>query len=267
MLYARWTAKTTTAYKTEHYKQNLINDDYTPFETEDLSGVTDTLATAVYKTYTGFTKDESNASTQKSGTIEGDGSLVLKLYYTRNTYTVSFASNGGSSVSDLINQKYEAKVIKPNDPTKQGYSFAGWYKEAALTTAWDFASDTVEDMTTLYAKWTADSYSITYTLDGGTNAGSNPATYTIETPTIVLAEPTKPNYTFDGWYASSAFSGSPVTSILNGSTGAKAFYAKWTPTSYTITYDLDGGTNAVTNPASYTIETTTITLDDPTKTH
>ncbi len=267
LLYARWTAKTTTAYKTEHYKQNLNDAGYTLFETENLSGVTDTVATAVYKTYTGFTKDESNASTVASGTIAGNGSLVLKLYYTRNTYTVSFASNGGSSVSDLINQKYEAKVIKPNNPTKQGYSFSGWYKEAALTTAWDFASDTVEADTTLYAKWTADSYSITYTLNGGTNASSNPATYTIETPTITLAEPTKPNYTFDGWYASSAFSGSPVTSILNGSTGVKAFYAKWTPTSYTITYDLDGGTNAALNPGSYTIATPSITLDDPTKTH
>jgi len=266
-LYARWTANATTAYKTQHYKQNLNDAGYTLFETEHLSGVTDTTATAVYKTYTGFTKNSSYVSAVESGTIAGNGSLVLKLYYTRNTYTVSFASNGGSSVSDLTNQPYGATITKPNDPAKQGYTFSGWYKEAGLTTPWTFASDTVQGDTTLYAKWTADSYSITYNLDGGTNAEANPASYTIETADIALASPTKTHYTFEGWYASSTFSGSPVTTIPKGSTGAKTFYAKWTADSYSITYNLDGGTNAGTNPATYTIETATITLAAPTKTH
>ena len=78
-----WTANTTTGYKVQHYLQDLEGEGYTLKETESLTGTTDTTATAVSKTYEGFTFDENNTNNVLSGNIAGDGSLILKVYYSR----------------------------------------------------------------------------------------------------------------------------------------------------------------------------------------
>ena len=108
-------------------------------------------------------------------------------------------------------------------------------------------------------------YVITYHLDGGSNHADNPANYTIETGTITLKDAAKANYMFAGWYASADFSGEKVTQLAKGSSGNKAFWAKWEAVTYTITYHLNGGTNDSYNPANYTVETGTITLKDAAK--
>ncbi len=91
-----FTANGDTAYTVEHYQQNLAGDGYDLVEadTEHLTGKTDTIATANPKTYTGFMLDRTVESTVASGNIAGDGSLVLKLYYTRNSYDVTYAYTG-----------------------------------------------------------------------------------------------------------------------------------------------------------------------------
>jgi uncharacterized repeat protein (TIGR02543 family) len=76
------------------------------------------------------------------------------------TYTVTFNSNGGSTVSSITNVKENEKINKPTDPNRSGYSFDGWYKEAGLTTPWNFANDKVTQNITLYAKWTEESPSV-----------------------------------------------------------------------------------------------------------
>ncbi|MFA5658963.1 MAG: InlB B-repeat-containing protein, partial [Oscillospiraceae bacterium] len=72
-------------------------------------------------------------------------------------YTVTFNSNGGSSVSALNDIDEGSTISAPAAPTKSGYTFAGWYKESTFATAWSFASDTVTATTTLYAKWRTNS--------------------------------------------------------------------------------------------------------------
>ena len=162
----------------------------------------------------------------------------------------------------------ESETITLKDPVKPGYTFGGWYK------AEDFTGDAVTEIVqgttgniTLYAKWVKEGdYTITYVLDGGTNAPENPASYNVETETITLKDPAKPGYTFGGWYMAENFTGDAVTEITQGSTGDITLYAKWVKEGdYTITYVLDGGTNAPENPPSYNVETETITLKDPVK--
>ena len=72
-----------------------------------------------------------------------------------------------------------------------------------------------------------ESYTITYELDGGTNAPENPAGYNVETETITLKDPVKTGYAFDGWYKTEDFTGEAVTEITQGSTGNITLYAKW----------------------------------------
>ena len=109
-------------------------------------------------------------------------------------------------------------------------------------------------------------YVITYHLDGGSNHADNPAKYTVETETITLKDAERTGYTFMGWYDNADFSGEKVTQIGKGSSGNKAFWAKWEAVRYTITYHLNGGTNDSYNPAHYTVETETIALKDAKRT-
>lgn len=114
-----------------------------------------------------------------------------------------------------------------------------------------------------------DEYSINYNLNGGTNSSDNPSTYT-KYEEITLANPTRVGYTFGGWYTDSSFT-NPITKIAKGSTSAVTVYAKWTPIEYTIKYylKLEGNNysyvlNNTGNPATYTVETSTINLKAPT---
>ncbi|MDR2445293.1 MAG: InlB B-repeat-containing protein [Spirochaetaceae bacterium] len=198
-----------------------------------------------------------------SDTVKADTTLYANwTVVPQGSLAVTFETNGGTSVPGQVVTS-GGNVTKPTDPTRDGYSFSGWYKEATLTSPWNFSSDTVSANTTLYASWTPTTYSIMYHLDGGTNSSANPATYTVESPAINLAAPTRANYDFAGWYTTSSLSGSQVTSIPKGSTGDKTFYARWTPITYSIMYHLDGGTNSSANPATYTVESQAISLAAP----
>ena len=117
------------------------------------------------------------------------------------------------------------------------------------------------------SKGNAVDFTISYTLDGGTNDANNPADYTVETDPITLADASKVGYTFEGWYSDAAFTAdNEVTEIATGSTEPKEFFAKFSDAiTYDITYTLDGGTNAANNPTDYTVETATITLEDASK--
>ena len=124
-------ARTDTAYQVQHYKQNLEDDGFTLAETEELTGKTDTIATANPKTYTGFTLDRTVEGTVASGNIAGDGSLVLKLYYTRNSYDVSYAYTGtvpadASALPEKAAVKYGASVTVAEAATAKGHTFSGW---------------------------------------------------------------------------------------------------------------------------------------------
>ena len=82
---AQWEARTDTPYTVEHYLENL-DGSYALDTTEPLKGTTDTTVTAAAKSYDNFTYDSTVPGTVASGNIAGDGSLVLKLFNTRNTY-------------------------------------------------------------------------------------------------------------------------------------------------------------------------------------
>ncbi len=193
----------------------------------------------------------------KAGT---SGKITLYAHYLINQYTISFESNGGTTVS-AITQNYATDVTAPEAPAKNGYEFAGWYSDAALKNAYTFTTMPAEDIT-LYAKWDIVTYDITYNLDGGTNHRNNPSTYKITSADIILGTPTKTGYTFDGWYTDSACTQS-ITKIANGSFGEIELFAKWTATVYTVTYNMPSGA-IQSNATTYTIETNLITLTNAT---
>ena len=147
----------------------------------------------------------------------------------KDTYTVSFNSNGGSEVQTQEIAKHE-KATEPQEPTKDGYEFIGWY---VGTEKWSFLSDTVTSDIILEAKWNAIEYKITYELNGGENNKDNKEIYTIEDNEIVLKSPTKRGYVFNGWYYDNNFNNAVINAKINVSEKKENInvYAKW------ITYD------------------------------
>ncbi|MBO5012966.1 MAG: InlB B-repeat-containing protein [Paludibacteraceae bacterium] len=285
------------------------------------------------------------------------GAVTITLNTSTGKFTVkcatpliTFDQEGGTGGTSTQSVPYGTTTSAITIPTKTGYTFGGYYTGDNGTGTQIIGTDgkwiknktnftdannqwIVTSNKTLYAKWTATKYTITYNdLYGVTH--SNPVTYTIESETITFAAPTsqRTGYTFTGWNP---------TKIEKGSTGDKTVTAQWTEITYavtisagdngsvnpsgtqqvgasglsvtatantgykfknwtvtdgaqvtdansatttitatadgtvtanfsaityTINYNLDGGTNHAGNPTNYTIETPTITLKDPTKT-
>ena len=145
-------------------------------------------------------------------------------------FTISYILDGGTNdANNPADYTVETDPITLADATKVGYTFEGWYSDAAFT-----ADNEVTEIATgstgpkeFFAKFSdAITYDITYTLDGGTNDANNPADYTVETATITLAEASKDGYTFEGWYSEAAFT-NQVTEIATGSTGDVVLFAKY----------------------------------------
>ena len=172
-------------------------------------------------------------------------------------------NNGEEDVVSTVADGSYLSESNIDEPLRDGYWFGGWYKEAACTNEWRFDADTIDGDTVLYAKWNADEYTISYELNGGTAGADAPVKYTVEDE-VTLVAPAKEGYEFGGWYADAACTGEAVTKITQGSTGNKTFYAKWTATEYTISYELNGGTAGADAPATYTTEAA-VTLVAPTK--
>ena len=150
--------------------------------------------------------------------------------------------------------------------TKTGYTFTGWTGEGITTPTKNITIPKGSTGNKTYtANWSKDTYTISYTLNGGTNHSNNPSSYQVDTATITLGYPTREGYTFTGWTGSNGTTPQKIVTIPKGSTGNKSYTANWTTDAYTITYNLDGGTNNSNNPSSYNVTTNTITLGDPEK--
>lgn len=172
-------------------------------------------------------------------------------------------NNGEEDIVSYVADGCYLNEADMDEPIREGYSFNGWYKDEALTVAWNFETDTVEGDTVIYVGWEADEYTISYNPNGGTLSEDVRTSYTVE-DSLTFETPTKEGYAFAGWYANAAFTGDPLTGIEAGTTGNKTLYAKWTAVEYTIAYHLDGGTAGEDAPAVYTAESA-VTLVAPTK--
>ncbi len=187
-------------------------------------GVGATLPTAGDMTYTGHTfvgwYDNENLTGSPIAAIGGTetGNKEYWAKWEINQYTITFDTAGGSVVTP-ITQNYGTATTAPADPTKTGYTFAGWDRAIPATMP-------AENLT-ITAQWTVNQYTIAYDLAGGTAEG-NPDTYTIETGAFTLKNPTKSGYTFTGWSGTGLDGENNMTvTIPTGSTGNRTYTAHW----------------------------------------
>ena len=137
--------------------------------------------------------------------------------------TLTFDAGEGSFKEEktlTLTGKVGDNLALPETPVREGYNLAGW--DPALPEKYP------ETNTKYTALWVKEGdYTITYELNGGTNAPENPASYNVETGTITLKAPTKDGFAFTGWFESPDFSTTKVKEITQGSTGDKTLYARW----------------------------------------
>lgn len=174
-----------------------------------------------------------------TGAITNNDGMVLDGDFSGATLNgmlvITFDPNNGDQPStQKVNWSKDGAALTAPDPvpTNEGHSIEGWYYDNNGTeTKWNFDTDTVKCTMTLKAKWELSTYSVTLQTDGGTIASGKEVTgYTYGTGAVLPTtnDITREGYRFDGWYADSNFSGSPVTEITGTDTGNKTFYAKWT---------------------------------------
>jgi uncharacterized repeat protein (TIGR02543 family) len=167
--------------------------------------------------------------------------VTLFAKWTTIIYTVTFNSNGGSSVPSQ-GCLYLDTVSKPTDPTKTGNTFAGWFEDAGCTDPWYFNRDRVTQNMTLFAKWTSNQYTVVFDSQGGSHV--SPETVTHGNKAVRPANPTKTGYTFTGWFKDQKCTESWVFESDRVNSNV-VLYAGWTVTYHTVTFNVNGG-SAVT---------------------
>ncbi|MDD3478212.1 MAG: DUF4886 domain-containing protein [Candidatus Izemoplasmatales bacterium] len=160
-----------------------------------------------------------------------------------NVYSVDFVVYDGYSMESL-SLADGASIPEPTAPVREGYTFDGWFKESSLSTPWNFATDTVTENVTLYAKWTPVSED-TFTVTFNTNGGSPVSTVQVANGGYVPEPlfPTKEGFNFMGWYLDAELEIEWLF-YVNTVSSDMTLYAAWEaiPEEYSVTFNVDGGT-------------------------
>ncbi len=158
---------------------------------------------------------------------------------------------GGGENSYLNPSYYGESPITLSNPSKNGYTFGGWYTDRGFTNEITTISPDMGKIT-LYASWILDVYTITYELNGGFFVENSPSTYSVEEK-VVLSSPKSGTMTFNGWYTEQNLSARSKITDLNDMTGDLTLYAGYdTLVGKRYTYDLSGTANGL--PVTGTLE-------------
>ena len=199
------------------YKPNsVITTDY-PISGDGLSGTQSSESTKL--------------TTGAAGTYVFYFDTTNHKFYVEYPHTVTFDANGHGTAPAAQVVNYGGKATTPTAPTASGWTFGGWYKEDGCSNAWDFSTETVTTDKTLYAKWTQDSYAITY--------------------------PTETNFSISNKsHASSAHYGDTVSFTVTASSGYRITGVTYTPTGGSA-QNCTAGSN---NTYSFTMPAANVTI-------
>jgi uncharacterized repeat protein (TIGR02543 family) len=233
--------------------------------------------TGWWTSYSGVSGSGTNYDSNADGTITqtdintivSGGTTALNLYagWAANSYAVTYNMNGrGTAPTSPTSVSYGSTTSLGVPAAVTGYTFGGWYAQSActnqLTTAAGAPTGTYSGRTssgtwaatagfTVYAKWTANSYAVTYNMNGRGTAPTSPTSVSYGSTTALGVPAAVTGYTFGGWYAQSACTnqlttaaGAP-TGTYSGRTSSGTWvptagftvYAKWTANTYTVTFN------------------------------
>lgn len=238
------------------------NDPQNPAEYTAGEAVALAAPTREHYSFCGWYLEGTFKTKVETVSAETSGDITLHAKWEPKAYDITYVLNGGTNSGENPTTYTYGDTIQLKDPVKGTSVFGGWYTDSSFRTKIEAITPETSGNLTLYAKWQAESYTITYELNGGRNSSRNPETYEAG-DSFLLQGASKSYNTFDGWYLESTF-GTQVTQIKATDTGDIKLYAKWSPYTYTITYELNKGENSGNNPTEYAYGDT-IKLEDPTR--
>ena len=248
-----------------------------------------TVPTRTGYTFGGYYTETNGGGTQyynADGTSANNWNIAeattLWAQWTANTYTVKFNGNGGTcgdgEMGDQTFTYDKAQNITANAFTRTGYTFAGWNTQADGNGTSYSDKESVNNLITtnggtmtLYAQWTANTYTVTFDNQSATTAGSESATATYDAAMPAITVPTRTGYTFGGYYTEENGGGTQYynadgTSVNNWNIAeATTLYAQWTANTYTVTFEIEGG-NGGSESATATYDAAMPAITVPTRT-
>ena len=275
-LYAHWNAN---KYTVSFNQQSGSGGSGNITATYDANMPTVSVPTRAGYTFQGYFDAASggtkyyNANGTSARTWNKASNATLHAQWTANTYTVNFDKQSGTGGSASVTATYASNMPTATMPTRTGYTFNGYYDaqtggnqyykaDGSSARTWNKTANT-----TLYARWTANKYTVTFDKQNGTGGSANvSATYDAAMPAATM--PTRTGYTFQGYYDAQTdgnqYYKADGSSAKNwDKTANTTLYARWNPITYTITYDYAKGKG--NNPATYNPDMATFDLAAPTR--
>ncbi|MBQ7579037.1 MAG: InlB B-repeat-containing protein, partial [Clostridia bacterium] len=213
-----------------------------------------------------FTESENGTQIAYSDICSYTEAVTFYAHWDPQVYSINYYHEGGNvfANNDAATGLHEAgyptthtydtaTVLK--SATKTGYTFGGWFEtiDCTGTAKSGIGAKEITNDINLYAKWTANTYNITYKDQGdldysGENIGELPSVYTYDEGIEELTDGTKTGYTFNGWFEDADCEGVAKTSIGEKEIGDITLYAKWTANTYTVTFN--AGENGSVSPST-----------------
>ncbi len=224
-----------------------------------------TLPNDTHMERTGYSFDGVfNGATVINSNIQITSDTELTIKWKANKYKVTYNANGGSISPEYVELTYAEPYRNLHTPSRSGYEFKGWYKDSELNTPIEEGTtilNTASDHT-IYAKWEARKFTVTYHANGG--SGTMSSSEAIYDTNFVTRQNTftRTNYIFNGWNEKADGTGTKWTLTSNGVyengngthpwkwtyTKNITLYAQWKANDYTLTYNSQGG--SACSPAS-----------------
>jgi uncharacterized repeat protein (TIGR02543 family) len=207
---------------------------------------------------TGYKHTGWNTARGGDGTIYDEyseytttGNTTLYAQWLAEKYTLAFDSQGGTAIGSR-EVTYDSPAGALDIPARSGYAFGGWFTgiNGSGTRYTDITVYKETNSMTLYAKWTANPYTLNFDARGGAQVNSQQATYGTAVGTLPGTD--RRGYTFGGWYTETNGDGIRYTeTTVYGTAASMTLYAKWTINSFTISFDAQGGAPVAGLPANY----------------
>ena len=243
-LYAIWEQnKVTVTFNMNGHGTQIAAESVTPGE--KVTKPTDPTETGY--TFKGW-YSESTLTNEYSFDSAVNSDITLYAKWEINQYTITFANTGDTTVQP-ITQDYGTAITAPANPTKTGYTFAGWDKDIPTTMP-------AEDMT-ITASWTANKVNVTLNANDGKidNADTKVVEETYDSAYANLTDPTRVGYKFNGWYTAADNSGTKVESTTKVTNASEhTLYAHWKPITYTVQFNPGNGGTGTTYTQNFTYD-------------
>ena len=241
-----------------------------------------TVPTRTGYTFGGYFTEENGGGTQyytEAGVSATNWNIAqnttLYAKWGANTYTVTFDNQSATTTgSTSVTATYDSEMPAITVPTRTGYTFGGYFTEENGGGTQYYNTDGISDIVwgittdlTLYAKWTANTYTVSFNANGGSGGqtANVTATYDSAMPSISTTTPTKTGYTFGGWYDTSAETGGTQYYTAAGASATNwdiaentTLYAKWLET-FEVTFTIDESLNYEEVSITINGETTSLT--------